>query len=460
MSAVVIIAHASAGRPAAACDSVPRRFSFVVLRGMLGSDYDRVLPASVANGAALCGVATAVFVLAGRWGLGRLLGFRSESVLFELRTLALIVAVAAIVWPLRIGLGGQVGPSRVRPFAAETSLGLALLLGYLMLSAVWSYQADAGLVKATDVGMVFIALTCSYWFLSGERAHDFVATFWATVLVLGAALALLGLRASLSAPGRLAVLGGGPNVYGRIMGLFAMACLFYVSRARLLILLPGLAVGAALLVLTGSRGALLGFAAALAAFLVVGRVRIRYVVGTAVLAVGIGAMVLALTPLGQMVVRVFRTRFIALLVDRVHLSGRGVLFETAWQMGIQDPVFGAGLGAYRVSGDQFTYPHNVLLELFAEAGIVAVLLASAVTFFVLVRLVRRRDQLDSATLGALVLIATASQVSGDLYDTRALPLLALIAVSPGFSRFSKRVRPVRVMGNPAPGWVRSGEHGG
>lgn len=71
------------------------------------------------------------------------------------------------------------------------------------------------------------------------------------------------------------------------------------------------------------------------------------------------------------------------LKEDATLGGRNELFTQAFQLISEAPLTGVGIGGFAVATegqDSFSYPHNILLEVGAETGLVA---AGAMTFFFL-----------------------------------------------------------------------------
>jgi hypothetical protein len=130
------------------------------------------------------------------------------------------------------------------------------------------------------------------------------------------------------------------------------------------------------------------------------------------------------TELGQRVLRVYELRVVELTVEETHWAGRDVLFDRAMRLGDEGMPWGAGLNAFaaRVGG----YPHNLVLEVYVEAGLPGLLLLALVlaqAAWLLIGRVRDYPPIDYSAIAAIVFFALAGLISGDLYDNRALFLL-------------------------------------
>ncbi len=107
-------------------------------------------------------------------------------------------------------------------------------------------------------------------------------------------------------------------------------------------------------------------------------------------------------------------------------SGRGTVFQDGWEIFSGTPVFGKGFGMFReyASTDTYRHPHNVILELLSELGLVGLILFAimlAPVIYRLIQLKRVSNSVYSRASGALLLGQLAiSLVSGDLGTNRLL----------------------------------------
>ena len=123
------------------------------------------------------------------------------------------------------------------------------------------------------------------------------------------------------------------------------------------------------------------------------------------------------------------------LVDQ---SGRLIMIAEALRGFIKSPVFGNGLGQYRVISvnsstrieQAYLYPHNIIAELLYSGGIVAIALFLLLVGFAVSSHIpaMRRDPRNSAIVAFLIFILLSAFASGDLYDLR-LFLFASVALS-------------------------------
>ena len=220
---------------------------------------------------------------------------------------------------------------------------IVLFITFMVISSLWAPELTVALEKSYD--LLFVAWSCvltvAALHLCGVRAT--IEGFWGVLFGLGIVLAAFGLVALFSGMhgARLAALGGGPNVYGRNMGLLTLAALRLVFDNRRWVRLPAMVVAplATLLVLlSGSRGAMLALFAGVIVY--VGLRRADRRVFRSILLVGIVGLVALATQVGQFAVLVFQERFILLLLAERYFTNRDILLLDGITAGIQNPVGG------------------------------------------------------------------------------------------------------------------------
>lgn len=387
------------------------------------------------------GFIAALYVLAGRWGLHRLAAAQVETNPFLELRLWIVMAggmLASLGLLRHAWRGARPGEAR---FDGPLVTALLAFFGYLCASATWSPDATFALTKVYDLTLVLVMSVGFGLAALRQPASRVLDAFWTIIVAATAMLALAGVRQLLSGGGgaRLAVMGGGPNIFARLMGLLAMGALyFWMRRGQAWLWIPVAATGVILALLTGSRGGTAAILAGVTTCLVVARIPLRRLLLLTLLATVAVGTVMTFTPLGEPLRRSVEERFLKLTLNydgsggggrgggKVYLSGREVLYEAALQLGQDHPVAGAGLAAFPALG-LGVYPHNLFLELFCETGTVGLLFFAGVVLTFVRSALKRHHGLDGATVGAAVLVLLGSQSSGDLYDTRALYLLMVMA---------------------------------
>ncbi|WNG58568.1 O-antigen ligase family protein [Archangium gephyra] len=386
------------------------------------------------------GVIAALYVLSGRWGLQRLASSDDSLAPNPFLELRLWIVMGGLV----LASVGLVHRAHRPASEGETRLDLRLLMavvgfyGYLGLSTCWAPDKELALWKLYELvlaGVMSVGFGLAALRQPAERVLD---AFWTVVVTATGLMALAGVGQMVGGGGgaRLAVLGGGPNVFARLMGLFALGALyFWYRRGQTWLWIPMAAIGVILALLTGSRGGTLAIIAGLLTFLVVQRVPLRRLALLSLLATAAVVAVATFTPLGKALQHSVEERFLRLTLEyegggdsegTVYLSGREILYAAAYELGLDNPVMGAGLAAFPAL-ELGVYPHNLFLEVFCEGGGLGLLFLGWALFVFSRSALRERRGLDGATVGAVMLVLLGSQSSGDLYDSRALFLFMVMS---------------------------------
>lgn len=389
--------------------------------------------------AVLGGALLGAFQLVGRSQAAQFLGGDAGRLL-ELRlwVLALLTlwlsGIAAVHRP-------SMGRFPQERFGAWSGM-LALFLAYMAVTSLWA--PDQALAAAKSYDLLFVAwaavLAAAALRLCGVAAT--IEGFWAALFGLGMVLAVAGLFSVVAGPGpqwhgtqRLAILGGGPNVFGRNMGLLALAGLRHVFDDRRWLRRPALAtvpLAAFLLLQSGSRGAMLAAFIGVVVYLGLGGVdrRVRRSLAFAGLAFTVGALA---TEVGRLAILIFQKRFLVLLLAQRYFTHRDAHLLDGITAGIGNPVGGLGLAGFalfpQTGAKTALYPHNMFVEAFAEGGLLGLSLLCAPFVGWLRRWRRGLGPGDPAIVAGLSLLLVSSSISGDLFDARGVFLMLMMAVA-------------------------------
>ncbi len=375
------------------------------------------------------GVLIAVFQLIGRSQAERFIGVGGTEWYLELR---LWVLAALSIW--LIGATAMAGTRRFDARGVGTfGVMFALFVGYMIVTSLWAPDPIRAATKAYD--LLFVVWSCVLMVVAlrigGVRAT--IDGFWGGLFAGALAIAAIGVAASVVgtlAGGRLSVLSGGPNVFGRNMGLLVLASLRLVFDARRVWRIIGMAaapVAALLVLLSGSRGAMLALFFGVIVYLLVHRVDRRVLLS--LLAVAILGAVAVATRFGELAVAVFRDRFLVGLLVEQYFTHRDVLALAGIRAGLQNPFGGLGLAGFADLMSRGDYPHNIFIEAFAEGGLPGLALLCLPFLRYVGRWRRGMGHGDSLTVAGLGLLAVSSSISGDLFDGRGVFLLLLMAVA-------------------------------
>lgn len=231
---------------------------------------------------------------------------------------------------------------------------------------------------------------------------------------------------------------------GRLVS-FLTLILFIIllsSRGKLhIVLVPVITAGFFLLFLTAHRAAIIGFILGAAAssiyFIITKRLTINHY--TALLSIIILSTVLIYTSdlLFPLLATKTPERFEKMLTfDNIFYGGDEAItarmhnYQLAWEMFKDSPVLGNGYGSFKGYNnikwaDEQKYPHNIILEILAEFGIVGLFFFS----YILIMIVRSIFNFNSANL--LV------SYSGSQFFTFSISLFILFLFSLWLAMFSK-----------------------
>jgi O-antigen ligase len=389
---------------------------------------------------------TTLFLI-GRWNLQRL-GVNPDTidydsivdrsvatVLIEPR-LWLILSGVPLVVLMEMNASGEVRAYANRQEARISVRIFYVLALYLAATIAWT-PSDNPFPAVVDIGLMVVTL------LVVERAArhpDFLEAFWIwlerLLLAIGALalLAQLFQTASADQPGRLSILGGGPNILGRFL---AMLCLLMVAqtlgqsgglRWSAVWRIVTAAVALILLLQTGSRGAFGGLLIGLLALFVIRRMSVKLMVVGAIVVFSFAYLFKVIQTADT--IEFIGERWLVATLEEGYLSARDILLAEAYRLWLERPVFGGGLDSfeyYTFGLDR--YPHNLIMEIAQAGGIVAVLLLLAWSVHLILKSWRERNYYTEIGLSMTALLFGCALFSGDLYDSRLIFILGVLTIS-------------------------------
>jgi O-antigen ligase len=372
------------------------------------------------------GLALFLVALGGRYTLDR--AGLVNLAWVDLRVIGLIGALAVLAVDIARRPRLDLGPRREGWLVA-----LTLFFLFQIASGLWAPPAARVGPQTLDLCLMAALTIAFYLYTVGDPATVVRTTF---LLFYLAAIVFALAALFINGPGdqgRYSAFGGGPNVFVRIeiLGIISAWALYLFHRRPVVLLAVPLFLLAAFL--SGSRAGLLAGAAVGGAALFRSRRRLRsgpVAAALAVLAVA-GAAVWTFAP--PAFTSLFQERFVEQTVEQRYLSDRTDIWAAAWQLAVDHPLLGTGLdGFYGLIGvnQAIEYPHNYLLGVAAEGGLVGVgLLTAAVVLWA--GTVRRghvgHAQMTALAVAAAVFVALSSLFSGDYYDARLAFLFAAMA---------------------------------
>lgn len=375
----------------------------------------------------LPGLILVLVALGGRYTLDRA-GLRDLQWV-DLRLFGILVGLIV----LAIDLARR--PRRPAEYRPEGWLVVATLFFlYQIASGLWAPPLARVGPNALDVFLMGTLTVAIYLYTLGDPS---AVVRWAFLLFYLAAIVFALGALLVTGPGeqgRYAAFGGGPNVFVRIeiLGVISAVALYRVYRRKFVFVAVPLFLFAA--VLSGSRAGLLaGVAVGIIALL---RSRGRRAIGPAIVVTLVTAVVAAVawTRAPGNVTNLIQQRFIQQTVEQGYVSGRTSIWSDAVHLALTHPFIGVGLdGFYGLIGhaSDVEYPHQYLLAVAAEGGIVGLvlLLTCAVLWGGTVRRGRYHPMEKSLTVAAAAYVAISSLFSGDYYDARLAWLFAAMAAA-------------------------------
>ncbi|MCF8011396.1 MAG: hypothetical protein K9L17_10725 [Clostridiales bacterium] len=121
-------------------------------------------------------------------------------------------------------------------------------------------------------------------------------------------------------------------------------------------------------------------------------------------------------------------------------GGRGELWSNSWQAISSSPLFGYGLGSNGIfsAGNEWGYPHNFLLQVWLDGGLIAVLLAILILLLPLWYLLKALKQKGIqpyllSLFSTFILLILEYSKSYDFYSSRAIFIIGTISIVYCFS---------------------------
>lgn len=337
----------------------------------------------------------------------------------------------ARVWFLVVLFGSLACHGLVRVRLASPSAGgvpgwalsVVVLHVYLACSVLWAPDPLAAWRHVADLILLILLLAAALWVFSNAPAADFellLRLFFWTSLVL-----LVGAVPSYVADlGELSSIATGAIGLSRTAATGALVAIYFwvkTGKARWLMAFVPLALG---VLFSGSRNAALALAIATLVFLLAARKQLpprRLRFGLLFLAAIVGAGLILIPALVDGLVRFWASLAVVgadtIRLETLYVADRDILFREAWRLFGEAPTFGVGLSGYtQLTGE--LYPHNVVLNIAAEGGVVGLglLVLPLVLLGMCWRSPKHLDHFVAFSIGTLYLVA--SMFAGSYYDAR------------------------------------------
>lgn len=256
----------------------------------------------------------------------------------------------------------------------------------------------------------------------------FIKTLLITSLTI-VLLALFGLE-NTHTTGRLTLNGGNPIWLARAVSIaaFCLLVLLIHNKIRILKFLILFAPTMFIMVSTGSKGPII---AMILAILVIYFSKFKRFITSKRTLTSIGVFLFFAVPIGLVTFMLFPDPF-SRLIDTTSIDGnaaRVILYSDALNA-IKDNPMGIGLGNF-IQYSYFDYPHNLILEAFAELGLISgtMLILMLLLSFIGLKRIAKNNVYGDIILGFFIMSFINSMVSGDLTSPKELYLLLPIGLN-------------------------------
>ncbi|MBT2485006.1 MULTISPECIES: O-antigen ligase [unclassified Microbacterium] len=352
-------------------------------------------------------------------------GSLKETLLFSWVPADLTLLMAALVGLSIINSrvrGGAAGQAVVAPYA----IFVALFLPAVLLTQLPTSYANSKIVTLFTITLV-LAIAPFYLLRSVRQRQVFLFTLTVLGILAAANLVLAPTVVEGSLGGRLVLEGSNTIAVSRVV--FAAVVVLLVGStikgqtARRRILMSAGAVALTLIAtLTGSRGPVVAAAVALAVVLMTAvayrKYRVRAILGFVAVA-GIGLWYVLQSSQSEGVARIVGS----LTGEEGGVPDARVSIWTYALQLIEAKPFGRGWGSFDFAGAP--YPHNLLLEIGVEAGLIVLAVVIVLLVATIVRGSRvATDWQTTALFGLFVFALANAMVSADLNGNRLLTVTA------------------------------------
>jgi O-antigen ligase len=331
--------------------------------------------------------------------------------------------------------------------AALIAIGsFVLFCLYYSATIIWSPSSEYALFKIirllTVIPLLFIVTALLATDSNGEQR---IARMFKYIIGLSGLIAIITFYARGFDHSVSGLIGVNYLLYSRVLGAGVLASvLFAVSsntRRETLMYAGVAATLVAAMLLTGGRGPLIAAAVASAGIVVFKHFQVGWSVGWRSAVAGVGISIFGLVVLATIIGARTAERFVGLLtLQDESASTRLDLYWIAIESWVSEPLLGHGIGSYSIVGETGRHPywpHNIVLEIGAEAGLVGVALFAIPLIVSLRQFVKYQHEMSPSGLLAIAFVGYMfinASLTGDVPGNRALfvaiPMLFVIDRSP------------------------------
>ena len=325
---------------------------------------------------------------------------------------------------------------------------VAIIHIYMALTLVWSPEPGTGMLLAVSVAVLgfILFLAPSLLAPASERniSFYFKVFLWAALIFALAALFLQGEEwgdpgriIETEGRGRIAAFWGGPNTFARLMGAGVIIAIFFYLKTRSAWWILFIPIFVLASFLSGSRGGTVSFLIVALLFILWATQR-KVTFGPVVLATAGLTALFFLSPLTDRahVGEIWERQYHERTFEKFYWGGREWIFPLAWDLYLENPVFGVGIDGFRQTtkagrdGLSTAHPHNLVLNIASSGGTVGLVLFALTIPALVTRWFRPRSLETTTSLFLAVAFFLTTMFSGGLYDARYMWLFFLFYMMP------------------------------
>ncbi|SDI94124.1 O-antigen ligase family protein [Alteribacillus bidgolensis] len=367
--------------------------------------------------------------LSGSFTLGRL---QVEGFNVEVKYILLLLFIITLFFP-----NNKESSFKSIKFSKPFLSFLLISLSYLYISLLSIYNSNnisISIDKFVDILFMIVLIGGLTYTVSRIKKEYFFWIISGLMIFIGFVYSIPIYLSTLEGSARGEFSLGGPNVTTRIL-FFASCCSVYrfsINRNKIYFALFIFFLGG--IVLLGSRGGFVGAALTLLTLWFVKYVFRKWKIkrknsisikGFAILATASFILSLIYQPLK----RVFQSRIIGdtFTSGGIYTAGRDMLYMESLRMIKEKPFFGHGLNGF-ASVSNFNYPHNLLLEMMIDIGIIGALYFFILLLYAFIVMFKLKNTSLFVLAGLPLYMIIVQMFSGGIYDFRyyffwAVPLI-------------------------------------
>ena len=301
---------------------------------------------------------------------------------------------------------------------------------YLLFTALWAPNPVDSLGKLPDVLLLIILLLMSAFIFcqSPESSIQLLlkAFYWVSLVFM-----IIGILIYRSIVGGVYVLGVGGIGFSHLQGMGILAAIYLWTKTGRTYWLAPIPVSFLSMLLSGSRTSVLALAVGLTTLiLLVVRTVPNIISFSGVFLV----LVLSLWFFARIDLELFwKINWVGgyhqLGFKNIYLADRDLLGSAAWHIFLEHPFLGTGFGGYeQITG--YFYPHNLVLNIVADGGIVGLALFCIPLFLLVGRWFRSRMLEHNMSFCAGMFYLVFSMFVGTYYDAKFMWLFFLLYMMP------------------------------